>query len=229
MPLEELGASEFDTIFAISGCTAKYEEQLFYLPYALEYLIVHPSEGEDYLADLVYFMSVNSNSLRNDGVLEAIHASIAIIFKFWTKAFDVVHFDLAACRAKGYRLDHSDYVENSQEVREMIDCLLRYQPNSQLAENLVSTWMRPNRTDTESAWLLEFAKEERRGYDYYSRTYPGKEWENIPTKFVPLIFEAVTDTRNLQRALDQIRTTIIKNEKSPTYWPDLIAALGLAA
>ena len=229
MPVEQLGRREFDIIFTISGCTAQYDEQVFYLPYAFRCLAVHPSEGEDFLADLVHFLSTNAESLRGDHLLDACLESVRSLFRAWTADFQVVHFDAAACRAKGWGLDHSDYIVNSQTVRELIDCLLRYQPNSDLAEELVNRWRRADRTEVDSACLLEFAKEERDAWDYYSRTYPGKDRENTPTRFVRSIREIVSDNIFLQAELDRIHDTVVKNEESPTYWPDLIAALGLAS
>lgn len=222
----QLDWRDFDAIFAISGCTATYDEQVYYLPGALTYLIEHPSEGAEFVADIAYFLSKEAGRLTEENLLAPSIDALWRAFRAWTSEFAVVHFDEAACRAKGWRLDHGDYVENSDSLRELIDVLLRYHTHAHVAEEMVASWLRPDRRAEDSAWLLEFAKEQRHAYEFFSREYPGKDRETTPTRF-STIYPIISDTSLLRDEFARIRDTLVARTPSPTYWPDLLKALSL--
>jgi hypothetical protein len=226
-PDAELGWSDFKALFAISSCTATYDERLYFLPLALDYLRLNPREGTEYTSDLLYFLSSHAQELRRDELLEEALRAIRSCVDAWTESFSVVHFDLDACRAKGWRLDHDDYVRNADAVKDIVDGLLRYKTHVLLAEELVVQWTAPGRSATAAAWLLEFAREERRTYRYYSKNPAPARLDMVPTKSNARIHAAVTDQDALQIALTEVASTIVPMTESPTYWPDLISQLEL--
>lgn len=221
--------NDFEAIFALSGCTAEYDEQVYYLPLALRYLLEHPGDGSEFAAGLTYFIASHQDRLAPDGFLEPSLAQLRACLEEWTATFQVVHFDAAACAAKGWRRDHSDYVENSWALRELVDVLLRYELG-QLAEEWVESLIGMRRSPQASAWLLEYAREERTSYEYYSRgDRVPRHIDMTPSKRSPRIFNTLMSNLLLQTAYDEIKDTIVASERSPTYWPDLVGSLGLSA
>jgi hypothetical protein len=163
----QLTWNDFEAIFPLSGCTAEYDQQLYYLPLALNYLRGHPGEGNEFVAGLVFFIASHQDRLATDGLLEASLAQLRACFEEWMSKFEVTHLDAAACAAKGWRVELRDYVENSSAVHELIEELLRYGLD-RLVEELMDSWVAVRRSPRDAAWLLEFAREERE-YEDYSR------------------------------------------------------------
>jgi hypothetical protein len=228
-PLESLTWSDFEAIFALSQCTAQFQEQLYYFPFALQYLQAKPDEGNELLPGLVYFTASHREALDRAGFLAPALAALRGCFTIWTSAFQIRHFDKIACAQKGWQVDHSDYVEHSAAVRELIDVLLRY-GLAPLAEDLVESWVSVGSRPEDSAWLLEFAKEEREAYEYYchERTVP-PDVDMTPSKRSKRIVALITDNVRLQAEYDRISENLVANEQSPTYWADLTSSLGITA
>ena len=222
--------SDFVRIFSISGCTAAPVEQEYFLPLALEYLRTQPDDGYECLSHIVYFVSSQSALLAADNVLASALAGVRSCFATWTESFIVQHFDLAACRAKGWTLAHDDIVNNSQAVSELISDLLRQGTHTHLAEEFVRSLASEGRSSVQAAWLLEYAREQRRAYHSYSQPM----FANVPVDMTPsssnsLIHGVITDQFLLSACVEQIRTEIIGTEPSPTYWHDTLLSLGLTA
>jgi len=95
---------------------------------------------------------------------------------------------------------------------------------------MIDSWCRSERRAEDAAWLLEFAKEEREAYDYYSRenAAPG-HLDMTPSKRSQRIVSMIMDNGFLQAKYDSIRSGIVLAEPSPTYWRDLVSSLGLTA
>lgn len=226
-PIQELSWSDFEAIFTLSGCTAEFEEQLFYLPLALEYLVDHPRDAAEFLPGVVNFIAVHRNELSDRGFFDPAVNELRAAFVEWTATFSVRHFDARACAAKGWRIDHSDVVERSSTLCDLIDALLRYGLAS-VAEELISSWTTTGSRPESSAWLLEFAREQRQGYEYYSREGAMPRGVDMtPTRRSKQIFTIIMDQTCLQAAYDHIRGSLVANERSPTYWRDLRASLKL--
>lgn len=220
---------DFAAIFTLSGCTAKYNEQLYYLPIALACLKEHPHEGTEYLPGLTDFITSFQEPLANEGFLDGAMTMLRACFDHWTAEFKVVHYDAAACAAKGWKLDHDDHVEHSDTIEAFVDDLYRYGLTT-FAEELVESWIRPDRRPEDSAWLLEFARATRERYDYYSK--PGATPPHLdmtPTRRSQRIVAIVTNQELLQAEFNCIRETIVRAEQSPTYWSELVSPLGLKA
>src|SRR4051794_9225342 len=166
--LDTLSWSDFEAIFTLSACTAKYDEQLYYLPVALSYLAARPDDGPDFVPGLVHFIASHREALIQDNYYSPSIEELRRAFAVWTAQFSVVHFDASACAAKGWRIDHDDIVENSGAVKDLIDALVTH-GLSAVADDLVRQWQASDHDDIRSAWLLEFAKEQRSDYGYYSR------------------------------------------------------------
>jgi len=69
--LNALEWTDFEVIFTISGCTAEYDQQVYYLPSALNCLFHQAYDGIEFLPGVIYFASRNADRLQTDGLLEA--------------------------------------------------------------------------------------------------------------------------------------------------------------
>jgi hypothetical protein len=207
----------------------EYDQQLYYLPFALTHLKDSPSDGIEFVAGLVYFIAAKRDRLEKDGYFHAVLDELRTSFRNWTAQFRVIHFDAAACAAKGWRRHHDDYVENSDAVGELIDALLRY-GLAALAAELVESWTVIRRSREEAAWLLEYAKAQREGYAYYlgDKATP-KGFDMTPTKRSKNIGAIVRNDLLLQSTYEEIKDSVVAAESSPTYWIDLVTSLGLTA
>ena len=225
-PDSELDWRAFKILFNTAGCTAKYHEQLYFLPLALDYLRHNPYEGAEYISDLVHFLAGESAALERDQLLQPVLQRLRACFSSWTEKFSVVHYDLEACRAKGWVLDHDDIVTNLDVVRELIDYLLTTRTHSVLAESLVLRWLSPDRSATDAAWFLEYARSESKAYEYYA-AHPAAYLDMTPSKSNARIYSAITDRAALASALQLVGRTLLRETPSPSYWPDLVRQLKL--
>jgi hypothetical protein len=199
-PDNQLTFGDFRTIFHWSTPAGTYEETVYFLPLALDYMWHKPDEAREFFSGLMCFVSENVERLRQDGLLSHIQRVFHSCFENWTGRFIVQHFDKAACEEKGWKLQYSDYVLNSEAVQELLEDLRRYpacEPlGSELLNSLVSAGGGPK-----SAWLLEFASK---------------------TPLVPFERELL-----LKHYLS-IQPTLVASERSPTYWPGILKALQLS-
>jgi len=99
--IDALDWRDFEAIFALSGCTAEYRQQLYYLPLALRHMKHRPGEGNEFVAGLVHFIATYRDRLLGDGFFEGALSELGACFQLWTAEFKVVHFDAVACAAKG--------------------------------------------------------------------------------------------------------------------------------
>jgi len=225
--LNALEWTDFEVIFTISGCTAEYDQQVYYLPSALNCLFHQAYDGIEFLPGVIYFASRNADRLQTDGLLEATSGALESCFRAWTERFAVVHFDEEACKAKGWQIRHFDYVRNTEAVRELLDLLVRHSSLQVVAERMVRYLVRDDRRAEDSAWLLEIAKEARDGASYYSFEYP-----DIRTKRVPAaaseIQHILMNRDLLQREFNSTKDAPIRTETCEMYWNTLAEELGLA-
>jgi hypothetical protein len=93
---------------------------------AFSYILAHDDGALELIASLVWYCSEFAQKLRADEIIDAARSGIRECFEHWTKQFEVVHFDSEGCRARGWGLDHYDYVQNIETVCEGLEDLVRY-------------------------------------------------------------------------------------------------------
>ncbi len=223
-PDEEMDWNQFREIFQVGLPAGVYEEVVYFLPFALGYALRHPSDALEYLAGVVSWVSENDSALTRDNLREPVRNCFRHLIGGWTETFKVIHFDEQTCRSKGFGVKFYDYVENSDSVVQMIEDLLRFEKQQDLADEFVAGLAGQEDTGLQSAWLLELAHELRQRYVYW----PGRiQGENVTRLPFPTLDKLILDMDLLQSHLNRIRNTLVAEEPSPTYWRTLCAEIGI--
>lgn len=165
---DQLDWSDFNIIFHFGTPAGKYSEIIYFLPWALKYLMTHPSDISEFFNSLIFFISNEEKKIRKDNLFVPCIESFNSTFKNWTSTFKVIHYDKKACEKKQWLLNYKDIVENSQAVLEFIDTFFYYSNLSNLAIGLVKYLSDINIPPVRSAWFLEYVYTERKRYEFYS-------------------------------------------------------------
>jgi len=212
---QDLTFSEYRTLFDLSRCVGTYDQLVYFLPLALQYIKENPGDGFECLSQVIHFVSAEVGLLKRDGLIDPSRREMRLWFEQWTKSFTVQHYDKQACRQKGWVIEYDDIVHNSQLVSELIDDLVRFRTHADLAEEMVQSLARPAQDYTRSAWFLEYARQVRTGY------------LDLEAQSNLKIHRLIADNQLLQCHYDLILNTVVAQEESPTFWSDLRKALNL--
>jgi hypothetical protein len=129
----------------------------------------------------------------------------------WTKQFEVVHFDAEGCRAKGWGLEHFDYVRNTEVVGQAVEDLMRFHSHSDLAVTFITEVCQSSKA-VKQAWFLELLRGKLKGDPYCPPNYEA----------INRIFE---NKRRIRTLVAAVKSTVVPFEKSPTYWSDSLALI----
>lgn len=136
-----------------------YEEAAYFLPRAFGHIRSHDDVALDLVTSLAWFISEYRPRLEADGAAGACRDLMGSCFDQWTAEFTVVHFDRAACHAKGWGLRYFDYVKHSEVVAEGTCDLIRFKANADLAIRIYQQVSREGASPVEAAWFLEVARQ----------------------------------------------------------------------
>lgn len=212
---KDLEFSEYRILFGIARCVGAYDELVYFLPHAFNYVKNNPDDGFECTSEIIHFISSEAESLERDALIEPCRNEFCLWFEQWTRAFIVQHYDELACKEKGWVIRYNDIVLKSQFISDLIDDLVRHKSQTDLAEKMIETLAQNDSNDTRSAWLLEYAREVRVGTGSFE------------ARGNPKIERLITNTQLLQTHYDRIANTVVAQEKSPTYWLDVCKALCL--
>ncbi|MFN8447270.1 MAG: hypothetical protein U0521_01380 [Anaerolineae bacterium] len=210
-PDRQLTYKEFNSLLGILPA-GTYEETVYFLPLAFRYILVDSNKAIQLVVSLSSYISLAAEQLRKDNLLEPVRDCLKELFSAWTDTFIVIHLDEAACKDRGYGIDHDDYVENSQALIMLLSELVKYKIHQDLAEEFLVGLVAPDATPIQAAWFLELGKVDRTVY------FP---------KDSKLIMQLVKDSTLRRHAAEIVRRHIIPQETSPTYWRDTFRKLGL--
>jgi hypothetical protein len=240
---DELEWYDFAKIFHFETPAGTYQEIVYFLPWVLRYFEMHAYNSREFFGNLLYFIASEEKQLREERLFTSCIDSLYSAFKNWTSTFKVVHYDKEACRKKGWGLEYDDVVERCEVVFEFIDDLCYEENLSFLATDLVKFLADVTNEPVRSAWFLEYVYRNRKYYGFYSDEniqalkqkmkkdiglgddFDPPELDMTPTKKNPEISKIVFDSGLIKRHYLKIKDSIIKEEKSPTYWKDLITYL----
>jgi hypothetical protein len=209
---EHLTWSDFKIIFHWGTPAGSYDEIVYFLPLALRLMKNNPRDSLEFMPGVLCFIEHEIQRLESDSLDQSTRRAIEEIFQAWTSRFVVVHYDVAACRAKGWTLDHDDIVENSQSVLELVENLQTFPAFPEFADELITSLAIQQEYPIQSAWFLEYAR-----LDSSIRLI----------EVTPAQRRLIEDRVLLQDHYDRIARTIVPRTASPTYWPDLRISLGL--
>jgi hypothetical protein len=205
---------DFRTLLGPHVPAGTYEEVVYFLPLAFRYIREHPDDALDLCTSIIWFCSEYAQRLHADGFLESARAAISDLLRHWASTFEVVYFDEAACRAKGWGIKHCDYVKGSESLYQSLEDLVEYRTNADLSETFLANLASFENDSTRAAWLLDAVRSRD---DAYGPPDIG-------------VFSCCANDRELlQRALDTALRDPQIRRVSPTYWEDTCRTLKLVS
>ena len=211
-PDNELAWSDFKEILGPYHPAGTYEESVYFLPLALEYIVSHDDVDLELVTPIIWFISEYADRLAADGLLPGARGRVSECFQMWTSRFEVIHFDHAACREKQWSLTYLDYVKNVEVVCVGMGDLVRFGRHVDLAEGFFRSLADHGSDPVKAAWFLEMS---RSLTDVY--TPPDHA----------AIRELLTAENLIRSAAAVVKSSLVAGERSPTYWRDTFEAVGL--
>jgi hypothetical protein len=190
-----------------------YKESVYFLPGAFRYLLAHDNNQLDLITPIIGFISKNHKNLSGDGILEVARDCIRECLAYWTSEFQVIHYDQIACREKGWGIKYFDYVKYCEVIVMATAELVRFESETDLAEEFVRDLAFNTDNPLKAAWFLQYSRSQN---DVYH-----------PPLYEP-ITRLINDEELLLKAAVVIEQQVVPNEQSPTYWQDTFKTLGFA-
>jgi len=152
IPDADMTWKQYRCIFQVGLPAAAYEEGVYFLPFAFEYLRNDPTEGIECLTDVVWFVSEHAPKLEQDGVLEACRCAIHACFDEWTRDFVIHDRDRKGAPTCAF-------ARNVEVVKDLLDALVCYESLADLADSLLQSLAGGQDNPIKSAWFLTIANE----------------------------------------------------------------------
>jgi hypothetical protein len=210
-PDESLNFSQFRILLGPYLPTGTYEETCYFLPLAFTYILARDNDALELVTSLVWYCSEYAEKLQTDKILEGARHGIQTCLGHWTRRFEVVYFDAAGCRAKGWGLEHFDYVRNMEVIGQALEDLMRFHSHSDLAIAFVMELCQSSEP-TKQAWFLELLRSKLNGDPYCPPNY----------QEIDRLFQ---NKRKIRTLVAEVKNTVVPFEKSPTYWSDSLALI----
>ncbi|HEY0157049.1 MAG TPA: hypothetical protein VGF28_07115 [Thermoanaerobaculia bacterium] len=209
---------DFEAIFPVSGCAGEYDEQLYFVPLAFAHLAANAMDGREYASGFVQFFERNADLIGRDELRDPAEQAFAALLAGWTATFEVVHYDAAASAKKGWTIPYLDGVERSLAVTELLELLFERPTLEHVGETAVLRLLEAGAPETSAAWFLELARAMNEGSLYLP--------DNVSARAVRAL---LSDPLVLSGQYERIRDSLVAAEPSPTYWRDVLVAIGLTA
>lgn len=212
-PDAELGWWEFRAIFQTGLPLASYQQGVYFAPFAFKHLKERRENHIEYVSSLVWFLSEHKAMLDSDQMTADIERAFRACLEYWTAKFTVIHLDWEACKAKGLGDAYLEYVDGADDALQLLDELGRYKSFDYICADFVRSLSIYRGNPTQSAWYLGYCANRRQ------HTKRGR-YRHSP---VPDY-----DDRNLiDRHVELVVRELVSKEKSPTFWNDVFAWLGI--
>lgn len=198
---------DFRFIFQVGLPAATYEEGVYFIPLAFDFLRSKRPEAFEFTGDLIWFLAHHHKELQRDGLWAAVVAELESFLTGLAAAFEIRHFDAAASEAKGWNSPYRDYVVDSDLVLDLVDAMDKQPPLAETAAHFVKTLAAASPGSDQGRWYLEIC-----------RQFTGNEPALYPPWHEPLL-ALVTDRERQERHL----TAVLDQEPTanPSYWSDL--------
>lgn len=96
-PIDEMKWDDYQYLFGPHLPAGTYEEVMFFLPYAFDFLKINHNDSLDVTYAVFGFCSINKDKLQRDGLLEIVQAKILDCLQVWSQEFNITHYDKEAC------------------------------------------------------------------------------------------------------------------------------------
>lgn len=206
----QLNWSDFSCLFGPHLPAGTYEELIYFLPAAFNYLKHHEEDALDLVTPIFGFCSKNAELLRNDGFELLVREQITECLNYWIRDFRIKHYDKEMCIRKGWRLIYQDIVQNTETICEGISDLVRFESFSPLAVEFIKSLAHHGGDLTKASWFLELSRAR-------SDVYAPPE--------APEIQSLLSDSNLLNEAYAVVWPEAC--DYRLTYWHDTFQKLGL--
>ncbi len=212
---DEFNWQDFQCLLGPFVPSGTYEESVYFLPLAFDYILANEDEALDLVTSLVWFASEYSAQLESDDALDAVRAKLFQCLDFWISDFVVNHVDHIACRAKGWGLKYFDHVRNSELLMEALGDLIRFKTHADLTYSFFDDLASADFSAVKSAWFLELA-----------RAHASKDVFRPPKRRE--IKHYLENKHLIFRHAAIVRESLANYDPSATYWLDTFLLLGVS-
>ncbi len=209
-PDSQLSWSDFQVLLGPHLPAGAFEESVYFLPLAFDYVRTGEEAVTDVVTSIVWFVSTFADEMGQDGVLAACRAGQAEMLSSWTSTFQLVHYDRMACKAKGWGLEYQDLVQYSDNICCLTCDLVRFDRHQDIAVDFYQRLAQSTEHDVSAAWLLELWRAQA------DIDHPPKQEE---------ITAAINNLEQLKAAVTTLLDSdLMSEEQSPTYWRAMLAS-----
>lgn len=188
-----------------------YEESVYFLPLAYDYLWDHDEDALDLGDTIAWFVSEYAEELKKDKLLDHCRERIRELLWKWVSRFTVDHYDREACKAKGWVLDYYDIVPLKEAACEFLERLLEFKIHQDLVVEFFDRLGENLSEVNQAAWFLELWRAQGD-----IRHPPNDER-------ITVLLNSVEHLRAAAATLQ--KSELVRQSESPTYWPNLFAPL----
>ena len=150
----ELDGTDYRLLFGPHLPAGKYDEIMYFLPMAFDYLRGGNSEDLEMVSSIFGFCSNNTKNLEADGLLDTIIDEINQCLYLWTNKFEIVHFDEKACLDKEWTVKHMDYIKYTEVILEGTTYLVRFKSLKHIAVSFYESIASFNGDQIKASWFL---------------------------------------------------------------------------
>ncbi len=148
---EDLEWHDFQNILGPHLPAGTYEESVYFLPLAFDYVLLHDEHALELTTSLIGFCSRYAGHLRTDGAIDAVRERLMNFLMHCSATFRVGETQTEA-GATFY------YVLNSQTLVEALNELAEFSRHQDLAETFIRSVADLASGPQQSAWFLELAR-----------------------------------------------------------------------
>ncbi len=211
-PDNDLDWRQYRALLGPYSTAGTYEEVVYFLPLAFDYVLHHDEGALDLVTSLVWFSSQYETSLRRDRLHNCVRDSLRFCLAQWTSDFQIIHFDREACAQKGWGLQYSDYVVHSEVICQCNEDLVRFKAHADLALEFTNSLADHQQNKAKASWFLHYSAAR---FEVYT---PPEDRQ----------IRAILENRNLLLSAASFTCSQLTNEeRHSTYWNDLFLKLEL--
>lgn len=157
----ELDWQDFHCLFQVGLPAGTYEESVYFLPHAFDYLAKDKDGSFEFMSDLFWFISENITRMEADSFAGEVKKALSDLLNVWVDNFNVEHFDKAACVARGWSVESFNMLSKIEHVAGWIEDLVRFKALAQWAYEQIAPWCLQTVRFEDSAWCLALSKQQR--------------------------------------------------------------------
>lgn len=211
-PDEELNWMDYQCLLGPYLPAGTYEQSVYFLPLAIDYLKQHDDEALDLITPIIGFASEYALQLKDDRILDAVRFEIQSCLNYWTADFVVRHYGQDECRQKGWTVKYGDLVRHSEVVTEAISDCVRFEAHTDLMTSWLAQIASLESSAVQSAWFLECTRRHLADDVYQPPEHP---------QMTPLLEDNCLAVQHFAKVSESLPGF----DSSSTYWRDMTLLL----